>query len=254
MNPDEFPIGRLCAPDADAEVESRVHRQFLTALTASINGAGIEQTIDALNACGHSLMPVESGSGSQGWQIFRESGADGERDFQISIETETGDVMLTTPMSDGAWERMLASREAGLTPSEREEEARREAFYERGGKLFVERSDDASTLDERDYLLMALYMLDVEVNNGGFSQYFDNTGGRDAERALRYLRDVGAPKAQALLRRAVNMIVGPFGDALDDRQHEALDAHEAELGELDDAYYALDEDIALVSMRWLDEN
>ena len=48
--------------------------------------------------------------------------------------------------------------------------------------------------------------LDMEVNNGGFNQYFFNSSGQNCFETLRELRKVGKSKKAELLERAIEYI------------------------------------------------
>lgn len=243
----EFTVDRLCGPDEDSPEEGRAQLEFMNALTDFFRAVGVDATMADLNRKGHAFRDVPEAAA--GWRIFREPGADGRRELQVAVEEETGDLMITTPLSDTAWEAMLEARRAPLSDAERAAESLRERFYARGGELFVQRFDAPDGLGEQDRMVMDLYVLDTEINNGGFAQYFDNTGGRDAERAAGELGVIGANSARGLVERAIALVGGPFGRELDARQSEAVDACAGQLGELDDAWYGLEDDIALLAMR-----
>ena len=68
------------------------------------------------------------------------------------------------------------------------------------------------------------------------------------------LGEIGAVAAQSLLHRAIDFIGRPFNSELTDQQYGALDAHEGALGRLDDSYYDLNEDIALLAVQWLNRS
>ena len=249
---DDFTIEYLCGSQLTPADETQRHHAFLNTLLIWLDAESPENTIKALNDKGHAFSAIPDAA--DGWKIYREPGANSERDFQISVEIATGDVMISTPMSDTAWKKLLATRKQGLTPKQQKLEALREQFYQRGGALFVERYDDADTLDNTERLIIVLYVLESEVNNGGFSQYFVNTGGYEAEQTIDFLGKIGAYNTQNLLVRAVDLVGGPFNIELTDQQYDALDTHESALNQLDNAFYDLDEDIAVLAMQWINGN
>lgn len=59
-------------------------------------------------------------------------------------------------------------------------------------------------------MLWATQLVDEEVSNGGFNQYFFNSSGQFAVEAIEGFELVGAPERAALVRRAVNQL---FRDA-----------------------------------------
>jgi hypothetical protein len=47
--------------------------------------------------------------------------------------------------------------------------------------------------------------LDIEVVNGGFNQYFFNSGGDNAEEALKALKEIGAEKSASITKQAFDL-------------------------------------------------
>jgi len=86
-----------------------------------------------------------------------------------------------------------------------------------------------------------IWLLDAEVRNGGFSQYFVNSSGNLAHFTRKALKALGATQTEAILALAMSSfgIQGP--STARDTRHEQLsriyDAQKVNLSELDDAYY-----------------
>jgi hypothetical protein len=79
-------------------------------------------------------------------------------------------------------------------------------------------------------------MLEAQVNNGGFHQFFFNLSGEYVRETLAALEHIKAPRTQALLERAV-AIAYPAGYPLDAADHqEAL----ADYDDVADALEPLD--------------
>ena len=76
-----------------------------------------------------------------------------------------------------------------------------------------------STLDARDQLLVTIWGLEADVNNGGFDQYYGNSYGDQAKEAPRALRLVGANRMADLVETA-NAQFGHDGPSenIDERQ------------------------------------
>ena len=72
-------------------------------------------------------------------------------------------------------------------------------------------SDGTTSLTTSELEYFALTWFVIEIQNGGFNQYFSNDAGRYAHFALDGLRKIGASKSAALLDRAIsifpNMII-----------------------------------------------
>jgi hypothetical protein len=105
-------------------------------------------------------------------------------------------------------------------------------------------------LTQREAIGVGVWLLDVEVNNGGFHQYYNNSRGDLAVQTVESLAAIGAGNAAALLRAANACIPGfPLPEdraarfAILDRASEAAD-----FAALEAEYYLQREDrIALLA-------
>jgi hypothetical protein len=98
-----------------------------------------------------------------------------------------------------------------------------------GQKAYRDPSYRLSALDRR---LLLVGELEADVNNGGFSQYLNNKGRRRARSALAALTAIGARKTAAMLEEAM-----------------APGVSEARLSALDDRFYKVTEDLAVLAVR-----
>ncbi|MBV9657323.1 MAG: DMP19 family protein, partial [Verrucomicrobia bacterium] len=101
-------------------------------------------------------------------------------------------------------------------------------------------------LSPTEQVIMAVWSLKAEVNNGGFGQYFANSSGEHAETAAAALQHIGAERTRGLLLRAIAIIGGSPPPGQTDRQLllsrlpvRAL----AQLHELDLAFYDKPDDL-----------
>ncbi len=83
-------------------------------------------------------------------------------------------------------------------------------------------------LSASESAILHIYGLEAEVNNGGFDQYFFNSAGDGAARALAGLQLIGAAKAADIVRRAM-AVFGSDGPAPD------REARWLQMDRLDDA-------------------
>jgi hypothetical protein len=129
--------------------------------------------------------------------------------------------------------RKGAAEAAGVAAGVRDADAVVAERFERAG---------ASGLSEPQ--LYYLSGLDAEVRNGGFTQYFFNSAGDLAGRAVDAAETVGAHEAARIIRAAVALF-GPGGPAPDrDARMNQLSAIEhAALAELDARYYDCPDDL-----------
>lgn len=110
-------------------------------------------------------------------------------------------------------------------------------------------------LSESDRVLVTLWGLEADVNNGGFDQYFFNSSGDQAFYAERALRLIGANRMADIVARAVSF----FGDAGVPRdrtlRQEALDRVRGESGslldDLDRQFYEYPDDLSALVKVYL---
>ena len=101
---------------------------------------------------------------------------------------------------------------------------------------------DALTPDEQ--LLIVIWGLEADVNNGGFHQYYFNSYGDFARHAARMLREIGASRMAEIVDEA-NAVFGPGGPPEDrDERQEALEAIDEDSWEhLDSRFWAYPDDV-----------
>ena len=139
-------------------------------------------------------------------------------------------------------------------PPKREIPPEEEWFFERLDPIFdkfLSQGYEALTAEEKYF--HDVDQLDREVNNGGFSQYFLNSAGRNAHETLEALKTIGAKKARMLLMDAVSLFPGKLVPKDDAQREKLVDWIEKEnpraLGKLDERYYKSAENMMLLLYR-----
>jgi hypothetical protein len=110
-------------------------------------------------------------------------------------------------------------------------------------------------LPELDRVLIAIWGLEADVNNGGFDQYYFNSSGDQAFSAPVALEKIGAGRMAAIVREANSLFgrEGPPRDR-DTRQSElaAITEHnEALFDKLNGRFYDYPDDIAALLTAYL---
>jgi hypothetical protein len=67
-------------------------------------------------------------------------------------------------------------------------------------------NDGLGALTATELVVLSVYELITEVENGGFIQYFGNSSGDRSKEALASLRRIGAPKTADILARAMAQV------------------------------------------------
>lgn len=118
----------------------------------------------------------------------------------------------------------------------------------------IERKPHPST--EESYVL-AVEALEREVNNGGFSQFFQNSSGEFAAIIERSLRAINCPKTADIARDALEALEvdGELSaESVSDAVSEGKEHVAEQLAECDDRYFANDEPIADRLFAWIKAN
>lgn len=110
----------------------------------------------------------------------------------------------------------------------------------------IRHSDTAfEDLTEVDRVLTSIWVLEADVNNGGFDQYYFNSSGDSAYYAPVAFRAIGAPTMAGIVEKA-NSRFGPGGPprSRSDRQEALLAMEDGLWNDLDDQFYAYPENLS----------
>jgi hypothetical protein len=115
---------------------------------------------------------------------------------------------------------------------------------------------DNLTKPEKTFLYVEI--LEAEINNGGFDQFFYNSSGDYAYEALQSLNEVGAKKTANLISEAYKMFPkNPIPKQVESRQIllEKVSKETSEKwNELEDMFYKQDENIQKLLLEYVRKN
>jgi len=107
-------------------------------------------------------------------------------------------------------------------------------------------------LSKPEQVFAVIWMLEAELNNGGFSQYLFNSSGDEAALATPALREVGAAAAAEVCEQFYALLPGGAPARTQDERQAQLDSAAAKRGEdefeeecqrLEQRFYALEDDL-----------
>ena len=100
-------------------------------------------------------------------------------------------------------------------------------------------------LGHSDRVFAAIWMLEAELNNGGFTQWMFNSYGDHAEFSIAALREVGADQAAKVCERFFSFLPGGRPLPEQDARQAQLDAAAAAVGEdaFEDSCLVLEDDL-----------
>lgn len=115
--------------------------------------------------------------------------------------------------------------------------------------------DDLTPLTEAEKTVLYIGMLEGEVNNGGFDQFFFNSTGDHCYEVLNACKIIGALKTADLVEQAIQHFpVLPVPKDLEIRREAMEDTSEAttdKWSSLDDAFYEYEDDIAALVVEYV---
>ena len=117
------------------------------------------------------------------------------------------------------------------------------------------RDDDIESLTEVERTVVCTLLLEAEVNNGGFDQYFFNSSGNWAKYTFVALTNIGASHTAALFRRA--LAVFPEMPSADRKiRWEQLDSlgDPAIFSQLDREFYEGRDDLSELLYTYIQKN
>jgi hypothetical protein len=96
--------------------------------------------------------------------------------------------------------------------------------------------------------------LEREVNNGGFSQYFINSGGNYAHETVLSLKEIGANKTAAILQKAIDLFPGAKVPKNRDQRIklvEKIDPNNTLWDKLDQRFFSYEEDLNELNIKFV---
>lgn len=118
--------------------------------------------------------------------------------------------------------------------------------------------DDMNALSAPERLFYVVQTLEMEVNNGGFSQFFYNSSGAFAEELVRAFERIGASRTAEICGRALAALGRELPVDRDERE-EMLDELDSDavndaLEECDDAFYEYADDLDALNQAYVLKN
>ena len=118
--------------------------------------------------------------------------------------------------------------------------------------------DDIDRLNEYERVFFVTQQLEMEVNNGGFSQFFYNTSGDFSHELVHAFTEIGANKTVVICKKALDAFPQTFPVDRYERQEmlDELESDEIEeiLDECDDEFYEYEDDLTNLNYEYIRKN
>ena len=253
MSPDwsKYSLAAFTRLEVDSPEAMKLMSELELNLLSSLQTAqldGFRAAIHALNDHGHQLKGVEH-EGS--YIAFAEELEGLGKQIRISGTSHPEEEFYTayvqyTDISDPP----------DFSPEEQAELELQDEFYHHYEDTIGLSDEEIAALPEERHMVYCIGLLEAEINNGGFYQYFVNTEGALAAQTKRYLEKINAPIASKLLKKAVE-IFSPMPADDEDAWYEKLDEIDEkygdELDKLDEEYYEQVENLAALTINYLND-
>lgn len=124
-----------------------------------------------------------------------------------------------------------------------------------------EYGDKLENLNEAQKVFYITQTLEMEVNNGGFSQYFFNSSGNLGNEIVVSFEKIGAMKTAEICKKAISVFPDDFPTDWGKRQEiltpddeKEEESIEAFLNECDDAFFEYEDDLMELNYQFIIEN
>ena len=118
--------------------------------------------------------------------------------------------------------------------------------------------ENMSVLSEAERIFYITQTLEMEVNNGGFSQFFFNSSGNFSNELVSAFSSIGANTTAAICQKAIAVFGRDIPVDRGDRQDMLAELESDEIDELlrecDDAFYAYEDDLNELNYNYVIKN
>ena len=121
-----------------------------------------------------------------------------------------------------------------------------------------EYGDSMETLNAEQRILYITQALEMEVNNGGFAQFFFNSSGMFGNELVSSFEKIGAMKTAEICKKAISIYGDKVPNDRDEREEILTPGDEKEeerieaiLNECDDAFFEYEEDLVELNYQFI---
>lgn len=121
--------------------------------------------------------------------------------------------------------------------------------------------ENMTTLNEQERIFYITQQLEMEVNNGGFSQFFYNSSGDFSNELVKAFEEIFAYHTAGICQKAIDAFGREIPVDRDEREEllDELEGEEADkldeiLSECDDAFYEYKEDLTKLNYEYVMRN
>ena len=109
-------------------------------------------------------------------------------------------------------------------------------------------------LNEHERVIYVTQLLEAEVNNGGFDQFFRNSSGNLSNEIVSAFKQIGALKTAAICAKAISLFPKPVPAAQEERVQSLTDEADVILDECDEEFRHSEENLELLNNQYIMEH
>jgi hypothetical protein len=113
--------------------------------------------------------------------------------------------------------------------------------------------ENMQAINEHERVVYVTQLLEAEVNNGGFDQFFRNSSGNLSKEIVAAFTRIGAVKTAAICEKAISVFPSPVPATQEERNRLLTEETEAILDKYDDEFYHSEENLDALNKQYIKE-
>ena len=114
--------------------------------------------------------------------------------------------------------------------------------------------ENTRALNEHERVIYVTQLLEAEVNNGGFDQFFRNSSGNHSNEIVSAFKQIGALKTAAICEKAISLFPKPVPATQEERGQLLTDEADVILDECDEEFYHSEENLESLNNQYIMEH
>ncbi len=114
--------------------------------------------------------------------------------------------------------------------------------------------ENTQALNEHERVIYVTQLLEAEVNNGGFDQFFRNSSGNLSNEIVSAFKQIGALKTAAICEKAISLFPKPVPATQEEREQLLTDEADVILDECDEEFYHSEENLESLNNQYIMEH
>ena len=114
--------------------------------------------------------------------------------------------------------------------------------------------ENMQSLNEHERIIYVTQLLEAEVNNGGFDQFFGNSSGNLSNEIVSAFKQIGAMKTAAICEKAISVFSSPVPATQEERNQLLSEEKCTILDKYDNEFYNSEENLDVLNRQYVREH